>query len=154
MPSESTSECALPALLSQGLRASISMDFNDSGCNFGLLFELRSSSLWPVAVGGCGNDRQRKTCRDGLRGPMLSSHSYRSVLMSGCTYAPASGCPFMGMCWSVVAMLWGMAGVLGALVISPFLQKPPHVPNVCAPADAPDQRNAAQIHGPKRESRR
>ena len=87
------------------------MNFNDSGCNSGLLFELRSPSLWPVAVGGCGDDRERDLYRDSLQGRVLSSHSYGLVLMSGCTYAPASGCPFMGMCWSVVAMLWGMAGV-------------------------------------------
>ena len=61
-----------------GLRASYSTDSDDSWRYRRLLRELRMPTLWSVAVGGCGDDRERKMCRDSLRGGMVSSDSYGS----------------------------------------------------------------------------
>ena len=60
------------------LRASYSTDSDDSSSYPRLTRELRMPSLLSVAVGGCGDERERKTCRGSLRGRMLSSHSYGS----------------------------------------------------------------------------
>ena len=60
------------------LRASYSTDFYDSWRYPRLLHELRMPSLWSVAVRGFGDDRERKMCRDSLRGRMVSSDSYGS----------------------------------------------------------------------------
>ena len=66
------SERVLPTLVSQGLRASTSMDANASWPYLHLLFELYAPLCGFFGVRGRGDERDFETCRGGLWGPALS----------------------------------------------------------------------------------
>jgi len=77
-----------------------------------------SQDFWSSAV--VVGDGPRSMRWDGVWGPGLSSHSYGSVVMWGCSYDYFSHWLFMGMCWGVVVTLWGMPGVHTPLVTNTF----------------------------------
>ena len=84
------SERTLLALVSQGLRASYSMDNNDPGRYLQLLVELYAPLSGLFDVWGRGEERlPAERCR-GLWGPGLSAHLHRSVVMWRCRYGPVS----------------------------------------------------------------
>ena len=110
------------------LLASFSTDFDDSGRYPRELVTLRTLLTGLFRLRGRGKERSLSARADLPLGPSLSSHRHGSVVQWGYSYDSSSHCLFMGMCWGVVATLWGMPGVHTPLVVNMFLQNRPFCP--------------------------
>ena len=96
------------------------MDADDSGRYPRGLVTLRTLLTGLSELDGRGKDLSLTARADLPLGPLLASHRHGSVVQWRYSYDSSCLWPFMGMCWGVVAMLWGIPGVHTPLVITHF----------------------------------
>ena len=88
------------------LLASYAMDADNPGRYPQELITLHTPLSQHFGLRGRGKERSLSARAGCPFGPSLASHRHGSVVQWGCSYDSCSHCPFMGMCWGVVAMLW------------------------------------------------